>query len=96
MLVHGASGGLGLMAVQIAKAVGAKVIATGGSDEKLEVCRQFGADECVNYENPEWYKDVLKLTNGAGVDVVYDSAGLVVSSHSLNLSPLTFSPKRFR
>lgn len=88
VLVHGASGGLGLMAVQIAKAVGAKVIATSASDEKLEVCRHFGADGCVNYENPEWYQDVLKLTNGAGVDVVYDSVGLVVSSPS----PIPSSP----
>jgi NADPH2:quinone reductase len=68
------------MAVQIAKAVGARVIATAGSKEKLEVASSFGADEIINYAEGEWWKDVLNLTNGKGVDVVYDSVGLVDKS----------------
>lgn len=86
VLVHAAAGPLGLMAVQIAKAVGCTVIATAGSKEKLDVARRFGADEWVNYveDADEWWKRVLELTNGEGVDVVYDPIGLVVS---INLNP---------
>jgi NADPH2:quinone reductase len=81
VLIHAAAGGLGLMAVQIARAIGAKVIATAGSKEKLEVARRFGANECVSYDGEgEWWKTVLELTNGEGVDVVYDSVGLVDKS----------------
>ena len=65
------------MAVQIAKAIGARVIATAGSREKLAVARRFGADEIINYNDGEWWEEVLKLTNGEGVNVVYDSVGLV-------------------
>jgi len=69
------------MAVQIAKAIGARVIATAGSQAKLDVAKRFGADECVNYtSNSEWWKEVLDLTGGSGVDVVYDSVGLVEKS----------------
>jgi NADPH2:quinone reductase len=81
VLIHAAAGGLGAMAVQISKAVGARVIATASSQAKLDVAKSFGADECVNYEtNPEWWKEVLQLTNGKGVDVVYDPVGLVGKS----------------
>ena len=82
MLIHAAAGALGLMAVQIAKAVGCRVIATAGSKEKLDVARRFGADVVVNYveDVDEWWKKVLELTNGEGVDVVYDPVGLVVST----------------
>lgn len=81
VLIHAAAGGLGLVAVQIAKAVGARVIATASSKEKLDIARQFGADECVNYTaNPQWWNEVLKLTEGSGVDVVFDSVGLVGDS----------------
>lgn len=81
ILIHAAAGGLGAMAVQISKAVGARVIATAGSQAKLDVANAFGADECVNYEsNSEWWKEVLELTNGSGVDVVYDPVGLVDKS----------------
>lgn len=68
------------MAVQIAKAIGARVIATAGSKQKLEVAKLFGADECVSYDDGEWWKTVLELTNREGVDVVYDSVGLVDKS----------------
>lgn len=79
-MVHAAAGGLGLTAVQIAKAAGARVIATASSKEKLDVAERFGADECVNYTNSEWWNDVMELTNGDGVDVVYDPVGLVDKS----------------
>lgn len=68
------------MGVQIAKAVGARVIATGGSKEKLEIARRFGADEVVSYDSEEWWKTVLVMTKGDGVDVVYDTVGLVDKS----------------
>jgi NADPH2:quinone reductase len=80
VLVHAGAGGLGLMAVQIASAVGAIVIATSSSDEKLEVARRFGAHKTVNYSGGrEWWKEVLEMTGGVGVSVVYDPVGLVVS-----------------
>lgn len=78
VLIHAAAGGLGLMAVQIAKAIGATVIATASTKEKLDVARRFGADEGINYtETLDWWKEVLEATNGQGVDVVYDPVGLV-------------------
>lgn len=81
MLVHAAAGGLGLMAIQIAKAWGCRVIGTAGSKEKCDVVKRFGADECVDYvEDAEgWWERVLEVTGGEGVDVVFDSVGLVVS-----------------
>ena len=65
------------MALQVAKAVGARVVATAGSREKL---RRFGADEIIEYREREWWKAVLELTGGEGVDVGYDSVGLVEKS----------------
>jgi NADPH2:quinone reductase len=81
VLIHAAAGALGLMAVQIAKAIGCRVIATVGSKEKLAVAKRFGADAGVDYvqDADEWWKIVLELTGGQGVDVVYDPVGLVVS-----------------
>ena len=88
VLIHAAAGGLGLMAVQIAKAVGARVIATAGSKQKLDVAKQFGADETVNYSsNDDWWREVMELTEGnSGVDVVFDPVGLVVGNF-LNARP---------
>ncbi|KAG8680971.1 hypothetical protein FRC09_017846 [Ceratobasidium sp. 395] len=80
-LVHAAAGGVGLAAVQIAKALGARVIATAGTEEKLQVCKSLGgADEVLNYTKPGWQKRVLELTNGKGVDVIYDPVGLIKDS----------------
>jgi len=56
------------------------VIATAGSQEKLDVAKRCGADDCINYSSPEWWDEVLALTNGSGVDVVYDPVGLVDKS----------------
>jgi NADPH2:quinone reductase len=86
VLVHAGAGGVGLEAVQIAKAAGATVIATAGSERKREVCLKFGADYVVDYREKEWPQRVIGLCemhrtgNGKkGVDVVYDP---VVSSDS--------------
>ncbi|KAI9317424.1 hypothetical protein BX666DRAFT_1857222 [Dichotomocladium elegans] len=79
-LVHAAAGGVGIAAVQIAKALGAKVIATAGSQDKLDVARRFGADHVVNYRDENWTEQIKKITNGHGADVVYDPVGLVEES----------------
>ncbi|KIJ61313.1 hypothetical protein HYDPIDRAFT_96722 [Hydnomerulius pinastri MD-312] len=81
VLVNAAAGGVGIAAVQLAKALGAKVIAAAGSQSKLDICKQYGgADFTVNYTSPEWQKQVLQITGGKGVDVVYDPIGLVKDS----------------
>ena len=82
VLVHAAAGGVGLAAVQIAKAFGAKVIATAGTDHKLEVAKSFGADYGVNYTtDKEWWNTVQNFTPGKrGVDIVYDPVGLIDKS----------------
>lgn len=75
VLVLGAAGGVGITAVEIAKAMGARVIAAASTDEKLEFARSAGADELINYSNSPLKESVKELTNGAGVDVVYDPVG---------------------
>jgi NADPH:quinone reductase len=75
LLVLGASGGVGLAAVQIGKAMGAKVIAAASSDAKLQVCRENGADELINYASEDLRSRVKAITSGRGVDVVYDPVG---------------------
>lgn len=82
VLVLGASGGLGVMAIQIAKAFGARVIAIVGSEGKAEVVKSVGADAVVNYHDNDgkWEDSVKQLTkDGEGVDVVYDGIGAVES-----------------
>ncbi len=75
LLVLGAAGGVGLAAVEIGKATGAKVIAAASSAEKLEVARNAGADELINYSEQSLKDEVKRLTNGQGVDVIYDPVG---------------------
>jgi NADPH:quinone reductase len=75
LLVLGAAGGVGTAAIQIGKAVGARVIAAASSDEKCALCREIGADETINYTSAN-LRDALKaLTSGKGPDVVYDPVG---------------------
>ena len=86
LLVHGASGGVGMAAVQLGKLYGAKVIATGTSDEKLEIVKTWGANEVLNiFENEKIsFKDRVKdLTNGKGADVIYDPVGGEVFDQSI-------------
>ncbi|WP_439860544.1 NADPH:quinone oxidoreductase family protein [Pseudomonas sp. MBLB4136] len=75
LLVLGASGGVGLAAVEIGKAMGAKVIAATSSAEKLEVARAAGADELINYSEQSLKDEVKRLTGGQGADVIYDPVG---------------------
>ena len=75
MLVLGAAGGVGLAAIQIGKAMGARVIAAASSDEKLKVCRDNGADEVINYGSEDLRARVKVITAGRGLDVVYDPVG---------------------
>lgn len=75
LLVLGAAGGVGLTAVELGKLMGAKVIAAASSDEKLALCREYGADETINYATEDLKERVKALTGGRGVDVVYDPVG---------------------
>lgn len=75
LLVLGASGGVGLSAIEIGKVLGARVIACASTDEKLAVCKEHGADELINYESEDLKARVKELTGGKGVDVVYDPVG---------------------
>ena len=75
VLVLGAAGGVGITAVEIAKAMGARVIAAASSDEKLEFAVEAGADETINYSNTPLKETVKEMTGGNGVDVVYDPVG---------------------
>ncbi|MDQ1592574.1 MAG: hypothetical protein QOG71_3201 [Pyrinomonadaceae bacterium] len=75
VLIHAAGSGVGSIGIQIAKLRGARVIATAGSDEKLEKARALGADDVVNYTRADWPKEVRRLTNKKGVEVVFEHTG---------------------
>ena len=75
LLVHAGASGVGMSAIQIGKALGAKVIATAGSDEKLRFSLEIGAHHAVNYSDASWVDKVKELTGGRGVDIVYDPVG---------------------
>ena len=75
-LVHAAAGGTGALIVQMAKMLGATVVGTAGSDEKAAIAKQAGADEVIVYTNQDFVAEVKRITNGRGVDVVYDSVGV--------------------
>ena len=83
LLVHAAAGGVGTAAVQIGKALGARVIATAGGPEKLAIARREGADALVDYEREDFVARVQELTGGKGADVIYDSVGGDVFDRSL-------------
>jgi len=75
LLVLGAAGGVGVAALEIGKALGARVIACASSDEKLAVCREHGADETINYAGEDLRERIKALTGGKGADVIYDAVG---------------------
>ena len=75
LLVHGGSSGIGTMAIQLAKAVGAHVAVTAGSAEKLDVCRELGAEFLVNYKEEDFVERLHELTKGHGADVILDNMG---------------------
>ncbi|HLJ81776.1 MAG TPA: quinone oxidoreductase [Ktedonobacterales bacterium] len=83
-LVHAAAGGVGLLLVQIAKRLGARVIGTVGTEEKAALARQAGADEVILYREQDFAAETKRLTGGRGVDVVYDSVGKTTFDYSLN------------
>jgi NADPH2:quinone reductase len=72
LLIQGGSSGIGVTAIQIAKALGATVIVTAGSDDKCEACKQLGADHAINYRTSDFAEEAKKLTGGKGVDVILD------------------------
>jgi NADPH2:quinone reductase len=83
VLVHAGAGGVGSAAVQTALAHGSRVIAAAGSQEKLAVCRELGAETVVSYQSPDWEKVVRAATGGAGVDVIFDPVGGRIGVDSL-------------
>lgn len=83
-LVHAAAGGIGGVLTQVARILGARVIATAGTDAKIELARQAGAHEVINYSTHDFEQEVRRLTDGKGVDVVYDSVGKDTFEKSLN------------
>src|SRR5881227_2885303 len=82
VLVHGAAGGIGIAAIQVAKTFGARVIATAGSQEKRAACLEEGADHAIDYRSG-FLDQVKALTGGRGVDIVYDPIGDKVAEESL-------------
>lgn len=83
VLVHAAAGGVGLAAVQIARALGARVLATAGGREKCEIARRAGAELVVDYREGDFVERVLEATGGRGADVIYDSVGGDTTDRSL-------------
>jgi NADPH2:quinone reductase len=75
VLVHSAAGGVGIVAVQIAKAAGARVIGTVSLDEKAKLAREYGADETINYAKTDFAEEAMRLTGGKGVDLILDAVG---------------------
>ncbi len=89
LLVHAAAGASGLAAVQIGKALGARVIATAGSPEKCAIAGEHGADHAIDYRVQDFQKEVLALTEGRGADVIFDPVGGEVFDKSLRcIAPL--------
>ena len=84
-LIHAAAGGVGLLLVQMAKKIGARVIATAGTHEKAQLARDAGADECIVYTEADFEAETRRLTDGAGVHVVYDGVGKATFDKDLNV-----------
>src|SRR5438270_4261838 len=84
-LIHAAAGGVGLLLVQMAKNIGARVIGTAGSEEKAQLAREAGADEVIVYTQQDFEKETKHLTDGKGVHVVYDGVGQSTFEKDLNI-----------
>jgi NADPH:quinone reductase len=87
-LVHAAAGGVGLLVVQLAHAIGARVIGTASSDDKAQLARDAGADEVIVFTKQDFETEVKRLTDGKGVDVVYDGVGKATFEKNLNVMRL--------
>src|SRR5438067_7482164 len=85
VLIHAAGSGVGSIGIQVAKLRGARVIATASSDEKLAKARALGADEVVNYTNADWPREVRRLTEKRGVDVVFEHTGAATWPDSIQV-----------
>ena len=84
-LIHAAAGGVGLLLVQMAKMIGARVIGTAGTQEKAQLARDAGADECIVYTEADFETETRRLTDGKGVEVVYDGVGKATFDKDLNV-----------
>jgi NADPH2:quinone reductase len=84
-LIHAAAGGVGLILVQMAKNIGARVIATTGTEEKAKLARDAGADEVILYAQQDFEEETKRLTGGQGVHVVYDGVGKTTFDKDLNV-----------
>lgn len=87
-LVHAAAGGVGLLLVQMARMIGARVIGTASSEEKAKLAREAGADEVIIFTRQDFEEEVKRLTGGKGVDVVYDGVGKATFEKNLNVMRL--------
>jgi NADPH2:quinone reductase len=85
VLVHAAAGGVGLLLVQMAKAIGARVIGTAGSEEKAQLAREAGADDVIVYATHDFAAETKRLTDGRGVNVVYDGVGKTTFDRDLDV-----------
>lgn len=83
VLVHAAAGGVGLASVELAKCAGAKVIATAGNQQKLELAQKHGADIIINYRDEDWVAQVKKATNNLGATIIVDPVGGEIANQSL-------------
>jgi NADPH2:quinone reductase len=84
-LIHAAAGGVGLLLVQMARNIGARVIGTAGSEEKAKLAREAGADEIILYERQDFEAETKRITNGQGVHVIYDGVGKSTFDKDLNI-----------
>lgn len=91
VLIHAAAGGVGLVAVQIAKAAGARVIGTVSSDAKAALVKQYGADEVINYATHDFAAEAMRLTSGKGVDLILDAVGATFEKGLSCLAPFGHS-----
>jgi NADPH:quinone reductase len=87
-LVHGGSSGIGTTAIQMARAFGARVFATAGSDEKCAACERLGAERAINYRTHDFAAVLMELTGGHGIDVILDMVGAAYFSRNLDLLAL--------
>ena len=85
VLIHAAAGGVGLILVQMAKQIGARVIGTAGSDEKAKLAREAGADDVIIYTRQDFETETKRLTDGKGVHVIYDGVGKTTFDKDLNV-----------
>ncbi len=84
-LIHAAAGGVGLLLVQMAKNIGARVIATAGTEEKVKLAREAGADEVILYSQQDFEEETKRATEGKGVHVIYDGVGKTTFDKDLNI-----------